>query len=164
MDFRNGLPIGYISKSHGFKGQVKLGFFEEEYKSLLTKEGFLFLEIDNKGVPFFIEEIEAGGLVVKLEDIDDEDAARKICGLKMLSFKDGIEKEGNVLIGFHLYNQEEKKIGEIIDIQDLNGNIVLSVGIEGQEFLIPFHEELVLNIELEKRKIVLSIPEGLLDI
>ena len=164
MNFRNGFPIGYISKSHGFKGQVKLGFFEEEYKELLIIKGFLFLEIDGKGVPFLIEDIDAGGAVVKLEDVDDEVSARKICGLKMISFEKDLEEKENELVGYVLHNQEKEVTGEINEVQDLNGNIVLRVTKEEQEYLIPFHEDLVLGIDSEKRFIVLSIPEGLLDI
>ncbi len=164
MNFRNGFPIGYISKSHGFKGQVKLGFFEEEYKELLIIKGFLFLEIDGKGVPFLIEDIDAGGAVVKLEDVDDEVSARKICGLKMISFESGLKDKENPLVGYELQNQKQEGVGEIVEVQDLNGSIVLLVIKEGKEYLIPFHEELVLEIDSEKRVIVLSIPGGLLDI
>ena len=164
MDFGNGFPIGYVSKSHGFKGQVKLGFFEEEYKELIINKGFLFLEIDNKGVPFLINEVEGNGLVVKLEDIDDEESARGLCGLKMLSFKKGLEKREMEIIGYALQNAKHEDVGEIIEVEDLNGNVVLHVANEKKHLLLPFHEDLLLEMNASKKILVLSIAEGLLDI
>ena len=164
MNFRNGFPIGYVSKSHGFKGHVKLNFFEEEYKKLISKEGFLFLEIDNKGVPFFIEEIESTGTIVKLEDVDSEEIARRYCKLQILSFSDSLEKVAHDLIGFTVMNSQGTTIGVITEVQDLNGNTVLSVVSNHNDLMVPFHEDLLIDIDAKAKLMTLEIPEGLLDL
>lgn len=164
MDFRNGFPIGYVSKSHGFKGHVKLNFFEEKYKSKVKKSGFLFLELSKKGVPFFIEEADSNGAIVKLEDVDSEEDARKLSALQIVSFDDDLVEGEGQLSGFDLYDQSEMKIGVITDVLDLKGNVLLEVKGESKEYYIPFHEDLVLGVDPEEKVIHLEIAEGLLDI
>ena len=164
MDFRNGYPIGYVSKAHGFKGHVKIHFFEEKYKQLLSEKGFLFLEISKKGVPFCIEEYQANKSVVLLEDIDSEEKAKGICGLQLVVFDlKGIDAGKESLIGFDLFNESNEKIGEITAVHDFNSNILFEVKTNKEIVLIPFHEDLLLELEEDKRRIIMQIPDGLLD-
>lgn len=164
MDFRNGFPIGYVSKSHGFKGHVKLNFFKEEYKNNIKKSGYLFLEISKKGVPFFIEELDSSKTIVKLEDVNSEDEAKKLSAMQVVTFDDSVKELQFQLMDFTLVDQHGKEVGLINDLVDLQGNVLLEVRRGVEEIYIPFHEDLIHEINPESKRVVLEIAEGLLDI
>jgi 16S rRNA processing protein RimM len=164
MDFAGGFPIGIVSKSHGFKGQVRLGFYKEEFSKAIKNKGFLFLEIEKKGVPFFIISVEQGGKIVQLEDVDSDEQAKKLIGLKILSFDENLASEEERIDGYILQNQDGVEVGQVVEVIDLKGNVVLLVEVGGDKKMIPFHEDLIEEIDHNIKIIRLIIPEGLLDI
>ncbi len=70
--------IGSITSKHGYKGTVHIRWDDED---LIPEEGdFLFVVIDQKGVPFRILKMNATAELVDLEFIDSEEKAKTILG------------------------------------------------------------------------------------
>ena len=72
--------VGTVFKLHGYKGYLKISNKENTPFdfSLLT---FLLIELDNKLIPFFIDDarsITSDVILVKFEDIDSKENAKKI--------------------------------------------------------------------------------------
>lgn len=61
--------------------------------------------------------------------------------------EDGLTLED--LVGFSLMDQEGRTAGTIEGIQDFSGNICLEISESGA--LVPFHDDLLLDIDIEKR-------------
>ncbi len=68
------------------------------------------------------------------------------------------------IIGCSVVTLEGKEIGTAADILEYPGNEILVVERDEQEILIPFNREICREINLNKRKIRVDPPEGLLDL
>lgn len=169
----NCVKVGFVQKPHGIHGELVIRF-QEEYYETLEECPTLFLEIDNLLVPYFIAEqglrFKSGESVITLLDwVDSDKKAKNLCGLSVyVDQKDLIESElemsAHALIGYTLIDEDLGVIGEITEVNDYSGNVLLSVEYQGKEALIPLNEDLIVSIDEDTREIVLSIPEGLFDL
>ena len=100
---------------------------------------------------------------------DEEAAGKEICidpaGYPELSDTDAhtITEDGLTLedlIGFSLLDQEGSTAGTIADILDFSGNICLELS--GSGALLPFHDDLLIDLDPELRTVTLRIDKGLL--
>ncbi|MGQ8337248.1 ribosome maturation factor RimM [Sunxiuqinia sp. A32] len=164
--------IGYLQKPHGVRGEMVLQL-EDDYTESLEAYPTIFLEIDGLLVPFFltkdgIRSRSAEAVLVKLDWIDSEEIARKFCGSSAyLLNSDLIFEEDEMtlhhLIGFTLIDSLKGKIGEIEQVDDYAGNLLLTVHFEGQEVLIPFNEDFLIRFDEDQKEIELQCPDGIFD-
>ena len=68
------------------------------------------------------------------------------------------------IVGCSVVTGEGIEIGTVKDLLFVKGNDILEIERQGQEILIPFTEEICIDVNLIKRKIIVNPPEGLLDI
>jgi 16S rRNA processing protein RimM len=68
------------------------------------------------------------------------------------------------LIGYTLFDETLGLIGEITDVNDYSGNLLLSVEYEGKDVLVPLNEELIVRLDEDLQEIELRIPEGLFNL
>jgi 16S rRNA processing protein RimM len=166
--------IGYFQKPHGIKGGLSL-FFEPQYDLSLENEPTLFLEIDGLLVPFFVNEEEgirfrsSESAIVQLDWVENEDQARKLCGLSVfLRNEDVVSPKEEIsihhLVGFDLYDQQIGKIGTIERVEDYGGNLLFQLQYQGKEILIPFNEELLTDLDDQEKTIEMQCPEGIFDL
>ena len=169
-------PIARIVKSYGTEGDVMVSF-QDGISDILKTEEPVWLFYDGLPVPFFIQTIQFKGprkAIVRLEDIDTLADAEEAAGKELyidpadypgLSAADGhpLTEDGLTLedlIGFTLLDQDSRTAGVISDVQDFSGNICL--GLEGTDTLVPYHDDLLLDIDPDRRTITLRISDGLL--
>lgn len=155
--------IGFIQKPHGYKGQLRC-VIEEDI--ILHKGEWIFVQIEQKPVPFFIESIEgmADHPVLKLKHVSSETEASKFSGFDIyypgepstLSFKP------EHLIGFTVLNPEENPVGVVRDYLEHPGQSLLLVSIDNQEVLVPVHEHFIVDLSEEEQWIMLDIPDELI--
>ncbi|HIZ85354.1 MAG TPA: ribosome maturation factor RimM [Candidatus Coprenecus stercoravium] len=170
------LPVARIVKSYGTAGEVMVSF-KEDMPDLLKTEKPVWLLYDGLPVPFFILSLQLKGqrkAIVRFEDIDSHEDAEEAAGKDIyidptdypeLSdtdshhlTEDGLTLED--LIGFTLLDQKGETVGTIAYIQDFSGNICLELSDSGT--LVPFHDDLIIDIDIEKKTLTMSISEGLL--
>ena len=74
--------------------------------------------------------------------------------------------EGNsYFIGFSIFSEEEKYIGEVVDIDDTTENVLFLLHDKnGNELIIPASDDFVVDIDEQRKKIIMSLPEGLLSL
>ncbi len=169
----NCVKIGYTQKPHGIHGELVVRF-DEQYYETLEECPTLFLEIDNLLVPYFISEeglrFKSGeSVIVNLDWVDSDKKAKDLCGLSVyVDQTDVIELDDELsphaLIGFMLFDETLGQIGEINDVHDYSGNLLLSVDYQGNESLIPLNEDLIVRLDEDLREIELRIPEGLFNL
>jgi len=68
------------------------------------------------------------------------------------------------MLGFHLINDDEEDLGEILEVIEQPHQILCSVLLDGKEALIPIHDESLDKIDKKNRKVYVTLPDGLLDI
>ena len=163
------LKIGYFQKPRGVKGEIVLQF-SPEYVASLENISVLLVEIDGLLVPWFPAYIRISTentAFISLDWIENESKSRKLCGCSVFIKRENfIYEESDLLIhyltGFTLIDSTIGWIGIIEQVDDYCGNILLTIKNNDREILVPFHEDLIVHFDEEKREIELNCPEGLI--
>ena len=166
------LQIARVLKSNGTEGEVLVGFREISPEDLNLKEQ-VFIEFDGLPVPFFIESFNRRGTsraLMKLTGIKTLQDAEEIAGRPVLAPRSSIQdyEDGDDsltvedLVGWTLLDAEGAEVGSITGYEDIPGNPCLYVGSGPGQAMLPLHEDLIIFIDEEERKISMTIPEGLL--
>lgn len=170
MGFDEYYQLGNVVKTHGLRGEVV--FFldvdtPEEYQKLES----VFIDINGKLVPFFIESLHLQGdrAIVALEEIESLEDAEQLVGksaflpLNHLPELLAGKYYYHQLVGFLVY-EEENLIGKVTEIFEMPHNHLMGVDHQGKEVLIPIEDEIILSVDLKAEKIDVRLPEGLLDL
>ena len=148
-----------VVKSYGTDGGVIVSAPEVDVEEIKNEP--VFIEFDGLPVPFFMEEVTPRGGVkyyIKFEDIDTLEQAEELVGKDIdIEFE---EEDGEDIVGFTLYDQNGRKIGEITAFEDIPGNPCIEIA---GGALIPCPEECILDLTPSKRTLKLQIADGLLD-
>ena len=165
--------IGYLQKPHGIKGEIVLQL-EDDYSESLEEYPTFFIEIDQLLVPFFpkqegIRIRSNDSALIQFDWFDNEIEAKKICGNSVyLNNEDIVLNDDEVtlhqLVGYTLFDETVGLIGEIEQVDDYSGNLILQVQYKDQEVLVPFSEDFLIRFDEEKKEIELQCPEGIFEI
>lgn len=162
--------IGYISKTRGLKGEVQLFFEFEDYTNLNLD--VLFLEIDNRLVPYFTQTIKVqknSTAYLTLEDVDHIDKAQPILRKKVYLTQDKMpERDPDAftykdLVGFMAIDELEGELGEITEVQELPQQFIATVPMQDGDVMFPLNDDFIVGMDPEEQVIVLRLPEGLID-
>lgn len=162
--------IGYITKTRGLKGEIQLFFEFEDYQDLDID--VLFLEVNKKLVPYFVDTIKVQNnrtAYMIFEDIDHVDKAQPLLKKKVYLPNDKMPERDpedfryTDLVGFLVIDENEGELGEIIHVQEMPQQYVATVDFQGKELLFPLNEDLILGIDPDEEVIEVELPEGLVD-
>lgn len=164
--------IGQFAKPHGIKGEIALVTNSDVFDD--SEDPYVICEMDGIFVPFFIEEYRYKSdsvILVKLVNVDDEKTAREFSNREVYYSLDEVDEEDLVgemtwdsFIGYRVEDETFGEIGEIVNVDESTMNVLLQIDYKGEELLLPAAEELILSADHENRKLVVSVPEGLLDL
>jgi 16S rRNA processing protein RimM len=165
----NLIKIGDIQKSRGYKGEVFIRFNSDI--SLKQETELVFLQIDGYMVPFFFSDKpkpQTEGIIVKFDEIDNDKDADQLIGNSVFTDDSQIEYPENdsfsQIEGYAVFDNENY-LGKATGFLDIPSNPILEVITnEGNEILIPFSEEFIIEINDPDQKIIFDLPEGLTDI
>lgn len=162
--------IGVINKPHGVKGEVSFTFTDDIFDRVDCD--YLILLMDGILVPFFIEEYRFrsdSSALVKFEDIDTAEKARMFTNVEVFFPMKYVEEQDevtswNYFVGFVVDDVNHGTLGVITDVDDATMNVLFVIESEdGNEVLLPAHEEFILDIDHKKKRVKVNIPEGLLE-
>lgn len=161
--------IGVINKPHGVKGEVSFTFTDDIFDRVDC--GYLILMMDGILVPFFVEEYRFrsdNAALVKFEDVDTAEKARMFTNVEVyfpVKFADEQEDitSWNYFVGFEVDDVNHGVLGRIADVDDSTMNVLFIIeNTEGEEIMLPAHEEFILGIDRKKKCVKVDIPEGLI--
>ncbi|MBN1158048.1 MAG: hypothetical protein JXA61_01595 [Bacteroidales bacterium] len=163
--------LGTLAKTHGIDGSLILrlsGFETDEIREPET----VFIEIDGLLVPFFIgalRERSSREFIIRFIDVDSAEQARKLTGCNVFEvatiqrgMKTAVPEKS--VKGYQVTDKRSGFKGTVTEILDPDRNPLLKVIREGQEFLIPFHRDIILEINNRKKTITIEAPDGLFDL
>lgn len=163
--------LGRVSKTFSYGGEV-IVVIDHNDPGHFKKLESVFVEIHNKLVPFFIEQISidrSGPYArVKFEDINDAETAKTLIKkdlflpLSLQPKNEDSQPAPEELTGYSVKDSSLGQLGKVISFIDHISNPILEVDGEKGHILIPFHEEFILEIDDEKQLIQVEIPEGLI--
>ncbi len=168
------IPIGTFRKPYGIGGSLLLDF-DPAREASLENARVLMAETDGLPVPWFVADqgiqiLSSGAARVDLEWIEDDHAARKLCGLRVLLEESALVAEENKpenlenWVGYTLADREKGFSGVVTAQADYSGNLVLTVVSGDRELLLPYHDDFLLEADLIHKSLHLRLPEGLLDL
>ena len=159
--------IGRIGKPHGISGEVTLRFSDDVFDRV--DADYLVLMVDGILVPFFIEEYRFRSdevALVKFEDIDTKDRAYELTGCDVFFPRHLSDAGDDVLtwsqiVGYDIVDVlSDKTIGRIEAVDETTINTLLELS-DGT--LIPAADEFIEDIDHEERKLMMRLPEGLVN-
>ncbi|MCC8139179.1 MAG: ribosome maturation factor RimM [Lachnospiraceae bacterium] len=166
------LRVGVISSTHGVRGEVKVypttddpaRFQQLEQVLLDTGKERVPLKID--GVRFFKNLV-----ILKFRGIDSIEAVEGYKGMDLyVSREDAVplaENENFIadLIGMEVRTDEGLYLGELSDVMETGANDVYVVKTpEGKEILLPAIRDCILDVNVEEKRMLVHVLEGLLDL
>jgi 16S rRNA processing protein RimM len=159
--------LGRIVKIHGCEGAVKVKV-EKIFSDNIPEMETVFLELEGRLVPFFIEHYQNFGhenVIFWFEDYKSVEKVTEFIGCKVYILAGDSSQTLNFeqeIIGFEILTGENELVGSVIKVTENPGQWLITVISEsGNEILIPFHEDLVIKIDKELKTIIMSLPEGL---
>jgi len=146
------VAIAKIAKPRGLKGELVadlLTDFPERFEGLIEVTG---VGQDGERRKLKIENtwFQNGRVVLKFEDVDSIEL-------------DSDEYYDWQLVGCNAVTVEGEKLGSVREVMRTGGTENLVVAGETREFLIPFAEAICVEVDVEKKRIVIDPPEGLLE-
>ena len=164
--------LGYIVRTHGVKGQV-VAFFDVDYPEDYEELESVFLQINGKLVPFFIDALDLqpdGRIIIKFEDVNSIVEAEKLKSIPLylpLNALPELQEDQfyfHDVIGYTVVDETLGELGTIKDIYELPLQDLMAMEYKGVEVLIPVQDELILRADKNNRKLYVNLPEGLVDI
>ena len=164
--------LGSLLKTTGIKGEIILKFNNDLPEKIKKLESIL-VEVDQKLVPFFIEEIKPKSTltaVVKIEGLDSEEKSSEFIDSDFYITKDQVKilkistEEYIDVVGYLVKDHNNNDIGEVIEFIDIPENPLLNVKASNGEFLIPAKDELIIEVDDDLKIIQLQIPDGLFNL
>ena len=163
--------LGKIAKKFSFKGEV-LVYLDTDEPELYENMESVFVEFNNNLVPYFISTSSLHKndfLRVRFEDVESEEEADKIIGcpvylpLKMLPKLSGNKFYFHEVIGFEVEDKRYGIVGVIQSINDSTAQTLFEVLNGDVEILIPMIDHFLVKIDRENKKVLMDLPEGLVE-
>ena len=163
--------LGKIAKKFSFKGEV-LVYLDTDEPELYENLESMFVECGKHLIPFFIENSSLHKndfLRVRFEDVKTEEEADEIVGnaiylpLKMLPKLTGNKFYFHEVIGFKVEDKRHGLVGEIQSINDTSAQPLFEVLNGDTEILIPMIDHFLVKIDRENKKVLMDLPEGLIE-
>jgi len=173
----NQLIIGSVVRAHGVRGELVVYVTTDEPEDRYVAGSVLDTDPATAG-PLTIEAARvytAGGrpqMLVTFDGIYDRDMAERLRGVKLLVDAGVVEPSDDPdefhdfqLVGLRVEEIDGESIGEIIRVSHGPGADMLIVKRpDGRQTLIPFVKAIVPEVDVEGGRIVITPPEGLLDL
>ena len=163
------LSIGQIINTHGLRGAVKVYPLTDDI-SRFKKLKEVYVEENDGIVKYKVESVKflSSTVSVKLKGVDSEEAANKLRGFYIkVDRKSAVKLPKDTyficdLIDLEVYDEKGLLIGTVKDVLQTGSNDVYVIESSGKDILIPALKDIVKKIDLENKKILVEMPEGLI--
>lgn len=162
--------VGRIVKTHGIKGEVTLRIDNEDFDEIEELNYFL-LDINDKLIPFFIENItyHSNKSFILFQDLKTLEAASQLVGtaaylpLDLLPERSGNDFYSHEVVGFLVVDEEKGELGRVQEIIEYPTQSLIQIIKDEKEILIPIHDDIIKDVDREGKKILIKAPVGLID-
>jgi 16S rRNA processing protein RimM len=160
--------IAKIIGTHGIKGELKLLPLFDDI-DLLTQIDTVWIESKNYSIQSY--RYHKNYLLIKLLGFDDINAVDNLSGYIMAEFDDEL-KEGQYYIeelkGFRVIDKNNHLIGHVDDLSKTTQTLLI-IKLDKNfapkcELLLPFVEEYILEVSMDKSYIKVDINEQIMDL
>lgn len=171
MDF---VEVGKLRKTHGLQGELK-GVVEERFWEDISNAPAVFIDQKGDKAPYFIEYARGGEpLILKLEDINTKEEAAQLTNKVLYLRREDIQLDDEAiqsrgLAYGHLENyvlevEEVGEVGPILYIEEYPQQEIATVAYQEREILVPLREAWIKSINKAQKRVIMELPEGLLEL
>lgn len=171
------VALGHVVRAHGVHGAVVVQPYTDDPRAILDHGGHLrFLSPDGvefrpvgalKGKP------AAQGLIIKFDSVTTREAAEGLKGWRLGLDRQFLPPAADDevywadLEGMAVSTPEGRTLGRVDGLMEAGAGlllVVISPDEAGREWLLPYREEFVVELDLANGRLVYDPPEGLLDL
>ena len=156
------VTVGYVARPHGVRGELRVQLHDPASTSLYDVQRAWF-----GGRDFAIDSVRptSGALLVKLDGVDDRDAAQALAGSEIEIGRENVElAEGEFLVGdlpgCAVFDTAGQPLGSIVKVwhgpQDL-----LVIHDATHERLLPLVPQFVVEVDIAAKRVVVDPPDEL---
>lgn len=167
------VAIGEIGRPHGLRGEVRvtpLTDRPERFRAL--RECVLWDAVRDRREPCRVTaaRVHGGALLVAVAGYDSPEAAGALTGwLLAVPEADVLPAPAGhfypwQLVGCRVVTEDGRDVGRVLRIEGSPAQDLWVVGDEAREHLVPAVAEIVREVDLAGRRVVIRPPEGLLEL
>ena len=161
------LPIGKVVKAHGLRGHLKVLPYGETFSTLSAEEKITANLPDGTSLTLTVAEISPHQKTFLLisREIGTVEEAHRLVGAELCVPESRLpptapdEFYWYQLIGLEVVNTEGQKLGTLEEIIETGSNDVYVVRRGREEILVPAIEEVVRDVDLQRRLMTVDLPE-----
>lgn len=166
--------VGKIVNTHGIKGELKI-LSQTDFPDLRFSKGSELLFVDPDGVQKMKAVVESarehkGMFIVRFKAWDDINQVEKYKGWSVKVDEENLaeleedEYYYHEIIGCKVETTDGRELGSITEILSPGANHVWVVKPpKGRDILIPVIDEVIIDVDIDERKVVIEPMEGLLE-
>lgn len=171
------VEVGRVLGAHGVRGEVAVESFSDVPERFAA--GSELLAVPGAGgatrsTPprrLLVEAVRPhrGGLLVRFREVEDRDAAEALRGALLEVPREAVPAPPEdtwyhfQLVGCRCRDARRGDLGEVVEVVEDGGGVLLVVEGEGRRLLVPFVREVVREVDTEEGRIELDLPEGLIE-
>jgi len=160
--------IGNIIKPHGLKGHFMVNFEAIAFASLLKFKA-IFIDIDGSKIPFGIEELvelNPGKFRLKLTGINSAGDIERWRGKELFQLTELLGKKRPAsALEYEILDANKTVVGTVVEVLDnVMQQLLVVLRDDGSEVFIPFVDEWIIETDEPNKQIIMTLPEGLLDL
>ena len=167
----NYVNIGKLVATFGVKGEMILKHNLGKKTALKGLSVFFIEELPGSFLPYFLQQLKiksASELFVEIEGLDSKEKASKYLQQQVwvneIDFKKFAAANAPIsLLGF-LAVDNGKALGEVLEVIEQPHQVMCRIQFgEHDDILIPINEQSLLKIDRKNKKLMLDLPEGLIE-
>ena len=167
MIVEQSLPIGKVVKAHGLRGHLKVLPYGETFSTLSAEERITAILPDNTSLTLTVAEIRPHQKTFLLvsREIGTVEEAHRLVGAELCVTESRLPPTASgefywyQLIGLEVVDTEGQKLGTLEEIIETGSNDVYVVRRGIEEILVPAIEEVVREVDLQRRLMTVDLPE-----
>ena len=163
--------VGRIRRPHGVRGELLVDVVSD-VPGRLAPGRQLWLETPDgagRSVTVAANRSHSHGMLVLFEGLEDRNAVESLRGA-VLEVERGTVKPAPAgsyyyfeLSGCVCRDTHHGELGEVVDVIEDGGGLLLEVAAGERRLLVPFVEEYIATVDVDARRIELNLPNGLLE-
>ena len=152
------VKIGKTGGSQGKDGYIKV-FPEENQEELLAEQDFLFFYLNGNKVPIQVMKCltEYEPLLINFINYNSPELAAPLLNKDVFVERNrlpsSISVQEQTLIEFIIISGDNEPMGKVIDVEQHPQQILLVVDKDSSIYRVPFHQDLILSLDHQKKNL-----------
>lgn len=168
----NRVLVGEVHKAHGLRGEVKVVIHSDIAERFDRGSELLLVEAQTRSVRKIRVRSSRpvqGGLLVGFEGISYRDQAEALRGSRLEVEASEVPEAPEGLYyyfqlqGCRCVDAEQGELGEVVDVIEDGGGILLEVAKNDVRLLLPFVDAFLVEVDIEGQRIDWNLPPGLVE-